>query len=497
MRLALLIPLVLLGLVVIVVAWLAYARRQTNAAGILTRRRGAVIIGFVSRGVLREGWLRLRMLVATRRRRHELVAQVHLKSAAEATALMGNMKGLFMKVGQIVSFAHDGLPDPAKEQLRGLQKDAPPMTFALVRGVLEAELGGDLARTFSHVDEEPLAAASIGQVHRAVLRDGTKVVVKVQYPGVDQAIEGDLAMLGKMGAFAGVVSGAVDFPAVLGELRARITEELDYRLEAHNQELFRRLWAGHPYIHVPRAFAAHSTKRVLVSEFARGFGFYDYVKAANAREKRISSAVIADFVFDSMFCHLIYNGDPHPGNYLFAEDGSVTFLDFGCVKRFDLTAMRNIKRFFRAILEGDRATHDEYVVILGLVKPERGWDRDKMWGFWRYQLEPYYSGDFTFSPEYLARARTMMGRDYLKDMNLPPDLLFFTRITFGLNAIAQQLGATGNFDKSVRRQFYDGDGPSALGLLDLEVPERFAKLPILVEPGAEVVRLEASGELPR
>jgi predicted unusual protein kinase regulating ubiquinone biosynthesis (AarF/ABC1/UbiB family) len=496
MRLALLIPLILVGLGLLAAGWLAVARRRVNHAGIQTRRRGAVIVGFVGRNLVRHLWLRIRMLVANRRRRHELTAQVHLKSAAEATALMGNMKGLFMKLGQIVSFAHEGMPDEAKQQLRGLQKDAPPMSFALVRGVLEAELGGDLARTFSHVDEEPLAAASIGQVHRAVLRDGTKVAIKVQYPGVDLAIEGDLAMLGRMGSFAGVVSGAVDFPAVLGELRARITDELDYRLEARNQELFRRLWEGHPFIRVPRAYAAHTTKRVLVSEFVRGFGFYDFVAAANAREKRIASAVIADFVFDSMFCHLVYNGDPHPGNYLFAEDGSVTFLDFGCVKRFEITSMRNIKRFFRAVLEGDRATHDEYVVILGLVKVERGWDRDKMWAFWRYQLEPYYSGAFTFSPEYLARARVIMSRDYLKDMNLPPDLLFFTRITFGLNAIAQQLGAAGNFDKSVRRQFYDGDGPSALGLLDIAIPERFARLPIDVAPGAEVVRLEAEGELP-
>jgi predicted unusual protein kinase regulating ubiquinone biosynthesis (AarF/ABC1/UbiB family) len=485
----------LAAIAIIVMSWIYWSRHRTNAAGIVTssNARTSVVFGFVTRGLIRHGWLRVRMLFANARRKKELSSRAQVTSAQQAAALMGNMKGLFMKVGQIVSFAHDGLPEQARQQLQGLQKDAPPMSFALVRGVIEAELGGDLSVHFKHVEEAPLAAASIGQVHRATLHDGSSVVVKVQYPGVDTAIEGDLKMIERLGPAAAVFAAQVDFSQLATELRSRITDELDYRIEAKHQHLFGQLWAGHPFIKVPQVYTNHSSKRVLTSQFVQGFGYYDYLEAANAREKLISSAAIADFVWDTMFCHLVYNGDPHPGNYLFHEDGSVTFLDFGCIKRFELQSMLNIKRFFRAILEGDRETHDQYVATLGLVRPGRNWDRDRMWRFWRYQLEPYYSDNFVFNEEYLARAREMMKPSNMKDMNLPPDMLFFTRITFGLNSIAQKLGATGDFKKSVRRQFYDGDGPSALGLVGVSgIPERFEKLPLSGPPGAQVLALESA-----
>lgn len=477
--------------------WVARHAGRRNEAGIQTGGRGVVFGSFIGRRAVRRVWLRMRMFFASRERKKHLDEQSRIQTATEAAQLLGNMKGVFMKLGQIVSFAHDALPEQAKTALAGLQKDAPPMSWTLARGVLEAELGGDLSNTFKHVDEQPLAAASIGQVHRARLRDGTDVVVKIQYPGVDTAIEGDLAALEKMTGMAAMFNRSVDFPTVLAELRARVVEELDYRREARNQALFRRLWEGHPMIRVPHVHPEHTTKRVLVSEFVRGFGFYDFVAASDAREKRIASATIADFVFDSMFVHLVYNGDPHPGNYLFHEDGSVTFLDFGCVKRFTPEAMGNLMRFFRSILEEDRATHDEYVKILGLVREGRDWDKDQMWTHWRYHLEPYWAGDFAFTEEYLARGRVVMSPANTKDMNLPPDLLFFTRITFGMNAISQKLGSAGNFNKAARRHFYrDDDAASALGLVGVEVPERFRHLPRMVGAGEAVTALERQGALP-
>ncbi len=477
--------------------WLGRAAADRNAAGIQMSGRGMVFGSFVGRRALRRAWLRVRMLLASREKAKHMDEQSRIKTATEAAQLLGNMKGVFMKLGQIVSFAHDALPDQAKVALQGLQKDAPPMSFELARGVLEAELGGDLSKTFKHFDEKPLAAASIGQVHRATLRDGTDVVVKIQYPGVDTAIEGDLAALEKMTGMASMFNKAVDFPTVLAELRARVVEELDYRREARNQALFGRLWEGHPLIRVPRVYPEHTRKRVLVSDFVRGFGYYDFIAAADAREKRIASATISDFVFDSMFVHLVYNGDPHPGNYLFHEDGSVTFIDFGCVKRFTVEAMTNLKRFFLAIIEEDRVTHDEYIKILGLVREGRDWDKDQMWTHWRYHLEPYWSGDFVFTEEYLARGREVMSPANTKDMNLPPDLLFFIRITFGMNAISQKLGASGNFNKSARRHFYrDDDSPSALGLAGITLPDRFHRLPHTLAAGEAVTVIERGGQLP-
>jgi predicted unusual protein kinase regulating ubiquinone biosynthesis (AarF/ABC1/UbiB family) len=471
--------------------WMWRAARGSNAAGIQTSGRGLLIGRLIGRRVLRRAWMRMRMLVVGREQKKKLAEQAGVASAQEAAALLGNMKGVFMKLGQIVSFAHDALPEQARGALQTLQKDAPPMAFSLVRGVLEAELG-DLGKTFKDVDESPLAAASIGQVHRARLLDGTHVVVKVQYPGVDSAIEGDLAALDRMAPMVSMINPALDAAAVLTELRARIVDELDYRLEAKHQALFKRLWEGHPLIRVPRVYAEHSTKRVLTSEHVRGFGFYDFVRESDDREKRIASATISDFVFDSMFCHLVYNGDPHPGNYLFHEDGAVTFIDFGCVKRFTPPAMDDLKTFFRATIEQDRPKFDELVMKIGLVRAGREWNHDRMWDHWRYHLEPYWSGDFAFTEDYLARGRETMNPKNTRDMNLPPDLLFFTRITFGLNAIAQQLGSRGNFNKAARRHFYKGEeSPSALGLVGIEIPERFATLPHRHAPGALVAAMEA------
>jgi predicted unusual protein kinase regulating ubiquinone biosynthesis (AarF/ABC1/UbiB family) len=423
--------------------------------------------------------------------------KARVKTAEEAAALMGNMKGVFMKLGQIVSFADGALPPAAQAALSKLQQDAPPMDFQLARGVVEKEMGGDLGRHFKSFDEVPLAAASIGQVHRAKLHDGTDVVVKVQYPGVDAAIEADLGSIDRLGVMAAMVNKAVDFQSVLGELRLRLLEELDYRIEARNQELFRHLWAGHPMIRVPRVFTSHSRRRILTSEYVRGFTFYEFNKVADARERKIASAAIADFVFDSMFCHLVYNGDPHPGNYLFHDDGAVTFIDFGCVKRFAPDSMRDIKRFFRAIFEGDRATHEEYVHKIGLVRPGRPWDKDVMWETWRYHLEPYISESFAFTPEYVARAKHYASPENTKDMNLPPDLLFFLRITFGLNSIAMKLGSSGNFHQGARRTFYaDPDAPSALGLEGVVVPDEFRFLTARANDGQRVSEIEASGVLP-
>lgn len=470
------LPLALAGLAVVaLLVWLALRRRPPAAVRTLSvGARGARISRLVGRSLARRAWLRVRQIVATREARRRLEEQHHIRTAEEAARELGQMKGVFMKLGQIVSFAHDALPEQAQAALRSLQQSAPPMDFHLARGVVEEELG-DLSRHFRSVEEEPIAAASIGQVHRARLLDGTRVVLKIQYPGVDRAIESDLAMTSGLTAMIGVFAPNLDARSVTAELAERLREELDYRVELRNQALFGRIWEGHPLISIPRVYPACSTKRVLCQEYARGLGFYDFLEQSTQRERDLAVSVLNDFVFDSMYMHRIFNGDPHPGNYLFREDGGVTFLDFGCIKRFSVEFVRDLQALSRSIFEEDRDAFDAVILKLKIVLPGRPYDRDLMWRFFGYHAAPFARDrEFAFTQEWLSEARAVMDQRTLRQMNLPPDILFFNRITFGLNAVFQKLGARDNFHRQFRRYMYpDEQVPPALARAGVPLPARF------------------------
>lgn len=462
------------ALLVLVTAWVLLRRRPPSHIPSSLGARGARVGSLVGRSLVRKAWLRLRQVVATREHRRRLEQQHHLHSAKEAAQVLGQMKGVFMKLGQVVSFANDALPEEAQAALRPLQQGAPPMDFALARGVIEEELG-DLGRHFKSVEEEPIAAASIGQVHRARLLDGTRVVLKVQYPGVAAAMESDLSMTAGLAAMVGAVARNLDAKSVVEELAARMREELDYGRELQNQALFARIWEGHPLIRVPRVFPAHSGRRVLCQEYARGLGFYDFLEQSTERERRLAVYVLHDFVFDSMFMHRVFNGDPHPGNYLFQEDGGVTFLDFGCVKRFSSAFVRELQTLSRSICEEDRGAFDAVVKRLQIVLPGRPYDSDLMWRFFGYHAAPFAKdAPFAFTAEWIAEARAVMEQKTLQQMNLPPDILFFNRITFGLNAIFHKLGAADNFHRLYRRYMYEGEqNAPAVARAGVPVPDRF------------------------
>ncbi|HWW54376.1 MAG TPA: AarF/ABC1/UbiB kinase family protein, partial [Acidimicrobiales bacterium] len=268
-----------------------------------------------------------------------------LIEAAERTAeMLGQMKGALMKIGQMVSFVDSDLvPPPYRRALEMLQADAPPMPPEVVNDVIRAELGGPPSAIFSWWSPHPMAAASIGQVHLARLGEGddeVELAVKVQYPGVDEAIRADLAntaLLSMVGTMMQRVVGdlmpRVDTRAIVAEVRDRITEELDYRNELDNQHTFADLYRGHPSINIPEVVPELSTGRVLTMQYVDAMRWAAAIQAP--KEQRDAwGRTIAIFAFGSLYNHHIFNADPHPGNYLFHEDGTVTFLDFGCVKRF-------------------------------------------------------------------------------------------------------------------------------------------------------------------
>ena len=268
---------------------------------------------------------------------HELVDQ------------LGRMRGAAMKIGQIISMVDfDGLPEDQRDELQQklatLRDGVPPVSFAQLEKLLRKEFGGPLSNVFTDFDERALAAASIGQVHRARTLDGHDVVVKVQYPGVAEAVETDLRNAMLLVPLIKRLAPGLDARALGAEMRERIAEELDYELEAQNQRRIERLLRGHPFITVPRVFTDLSTRRVLVSEYVEGERF-EAVRRAEERRRDRYGEIVFRFFFGLLYRDRIALGDPHPGNYLLVGGDRVCFLDFGLLRGIDasrVTAERDI-----------------------------------------------------------------------------------------------------------------------------------------------------------
>jgi len=461
--------------------------------------RTGQIGALMTRSMFRKIKLRVRQAIANHDEKKRLESQYHVKTAEEAAKMMGQMKGVFMKIGQIVSFTNDSLPPEARNALATLQQSAPPMDFSLVREVLTKELGRPPEEIFKHIDHEPLAAASIGQVHRAKLKDGTEVVLKVQYPGVDEAIRSDLKASAGLAAIIGAVNRNIDAAAVVEELKEIVLQELDYRQEIRSQQLFCELWRDHPLIRVPKVYPQYSSQRVLCQEFKRGLRFKDFLAQANEQERKLATRVLHDFVFDSMNRFCVFNGDPHPGNYLFHEDGGITFLDYGCIKYFDPKFIISLRKMSRSLVEGDKVRFEQFCHEQGFILPGRPYDIEKIWAFMRYNSEPMLEDKpFRYTKEWLGQASELMKAENVWQMNLPKDFLFFNRITFGLNSLFEQLGAEENFHRFNLRYVYEElDGPPSLALGGVELPARYmtSKMEpaphVLADPSIEVAPAKA------
>ncbi len=413
-------------------------------------------------------WLgaKVRRLFAGRERRVRIDDARRQADARRLAETMGEMKGALMKLGQMVSFISDDIPVEYQAALATLQASAPPMDFALLRDVAERELGRPLERAFARFDPKPLASASIGQVHRAQLPDGREVVVKIQYPGVAEAIAADLANVGVLYRFIGLMYPGLDPKPVVAELRARITEELDYVREAANQNLFITRFAGHPFIRVPAVIASHSSARVLTSELAPGKRFADAVQApVELRQKW--GEVLYRFMCESIFTHGMFNGDPHPGNYLFNDDGGVTFLDFGCVKFFPAPMLAGWKKLVIANLSNDAPEFKRRLVEMGFVPENSPLADDLLLRYFRYFYEPFaVDAEFEFTRAYTAKSLGMVFSPtgeftgLTKQTNMPPDFVFVNRIQWGIYSILAHLGAHANFHRIHCEYLYDNNPPS-------------------------------------
>jgi predicted unusual protein kinase regulating ubiquinone biosynthesis (AarF/ABC1/UbiB family) len=295
--------------------------------------RGLAAMRLAARGGARYAANAPRLFAAAGERRQQLRDDLALRTAQDVADTLGTMKGVLMKIGQLASYVDDGIAPPARRILGRLQDSVPPMSPELAAGVIEAELGAPPERIFKEWDPLPIAAASIGQVHRAITADGQAVAVKVQYPGIAETIAADLGNVALIRSLLKMAVPSQDVTALIEELRERISEELDYVREAENQRRFAAHFDGHPTIRVPKIIDELSTARVLTSELAGGARFGEMLHWSQ-EEKDLAAETIYRFTFRSLYELRAFNGDPHPGNYLFEPGGQVTFLDFGLVKYF-------------------------------------------------------------------------------------------------------------------------------------------------------------------
>jgi predicted unusual protein kinase regulating ubiquinone biosynthesis (AarF/ABC1/UbiB family) len=314
--------------------------------------RGLAAMRLAARGGARYAASAPRLFAAAGERRQQLRDDLALRTAQDVADTLGTMKGVLMKIGQLASYVDDGLAPPARRVLSRLQDSVPPMSPELAAGVIGQELGGTPERIFKEWDPRPIAAASIGQVHRAITTDGQAVAVKVQYPGIAETIAADLGNVALIRSLLKMAVPSQDVTALIEELRERITEELDYLREAEHQRLFAAYFDGHPTIRVPKIIDELSTARVITSELAAGARYAEMLDWPQ-EEKDLAAETIYRFTFRSLYELRAFNGDPHPGNYLFEPGGRVTFLDFGLVKHFTPGELEPLVRMIEALCVED------------------------------------------------------------------------------------------------------------------------------------------------
>jgi predicted unusual protein kinase regulating ubiquinone biosynthesis (AarF/ABC1/UbiB family) len=397
-------------------------------------------------------------------------AQAHEEMAAHLADVLGEMKGAAMKLGQLLSFVDLDLPPEVKSTyhtaLSQLRDAAPAFDPGAIAQVIEEEYGASAETVFASFDPEPLAAASIGQVHSATLEDGREVVVKVQYPGVAEAVRADLRNAEAFAPLARFVSPNQEIEPLLAELRERIDDELDYEREAQYQRAFATRYQGHPFIHVPDIVGELCRKRVLVSERIHGERFSDFAQTAGDDERQRVGEIIFRYAFGSIGRFRLFNGDPHPGNYLVESNGSaddggvrVAFLDYGSVKMFTRERYSSMRAIETAVSSGDPDTALAALREARFLPRNAVVDEQVVYDWFRLYTRPVLDEQpFTFTPEFAAevlRSTTdprSRYSDVLRKLNLPPDYLLLNRIQWGLNSVLGSLGASGDW-RAVRDEY--------------------------------------------
>ncbi|MDO8363476.1 MAG: AarF/ABC1/UbiB kinase family protein [Actinomycetota bacterium] len=441
---------------------------------LLRARRTARVWRLTARNGARFVWHRARRLSVRGEHREAMDARFTIRTSEDVARELGNMKGALMKFGQLLSFIMEALPDDAQQALSTLQADAPPMAPEAAEAVVRAELGAPPQKVFLDWQEEPVAAASVGQVHRAVTRDGRDVAVKVQYPGVGDAIETDLdnteGLYRLVGAFA--LKG-LDTKGLVDELRARMRDELDYRLEAANQREFAAHFAGHPFVRIPEVDTSTSTTRVLTTEWVPGMSFAQFLATATPQAKQHAGESIWRFVQHAVHILRAFNGDPHPGNYKFSAEGEVTFLDFGLVKRWTAGEWAQLQPTLEAmVVHRDPEMLMAAMEQVGFLRPGHGLPAELVYQYVSTPYLPYLTDRFRFTRDFvrdsMATVIDVKGphAEVIERLNMPPSFVILDRVVWGVSAILGKLDVEAPWRGMLLEYLFDGAPATPLGEAD-------------------------------
>lgn len=379
----------------------------------------------------------------------DVQADMAQRTAEQLFSVLGQLKGGAMKFGQALSVFEAALPEqsaaPYREALTKLQEAAPPMPPATMHRVLDEQFGTSWRSRFNSFDDTPAAAASIGQVHRAVWIDGRDVAVKIQYPGAGPALMADFNQLSRFAKLFSMISPGLDVKPLLAELKARVSEELDYTLEASAQRQFTEAYSGDPDIVAPRVVA--SAPKVVVSEWLDGTPLSRIIATGNQEQRDRAGRLLALLHFSAPQRAKLLHADPHPGNFRLLDDGRLGVLDFGAMARLPNGTPEPLGRITRLVLDGDTEAVIAAMQKERFIRKGMEIDADKVMDYLRPILEPLAQPEFSFTRTWMREQAARIGDPRNEAarvgrmLNLPPEYLLLHRVTLGSIGVLCQLGA--------------------------------------------------------
>jgi len=468
-------------------------RLPTSALGRLLR---------TTRGAAHAGWLSL----SRAHHGQQETAEDDLTRLTAIASAIGHVKGVPMKLGQLLGYINVGLPDAVVAAFSTLHAHAQPLSFARLRAIVESDLGPRGRELAARMQAKPIASASLGQVHRATLADNTRVAVKVLYPGIADTVTRDFGPATLGGRLVSIVFARADLATVIREVRLRIREECDYTLEALRQQRFAELFVEHPCIVVPAVHPAYCGPRVLTTTLVEGQCLDEFLcTEPSAEARRKAGETLFEFYLGPLFRHGVYTCDPHPGNYLFLSDGRMAFFDFGCAHEFSRGFVNALGTLIDATRRGVASEIHTALVELGVVRPSLPYDADALCWLARTLLGPILrdeEGPFNLGTGVRWREIVRHLRR-IKGLRPSGEALFLLRTAAGLASVLTRLDARANwFELSQRlrnvqagprdtrvRAASEAEGASRRRPLGLENlgPARYDV--VLLEPGEGVIQV--------